>query len=186
MPQFLILYLSQKIMYMKKLKLSAFFIAALFIATSSHAADDMSMNFVKTAANAGEFEIESSQLALERSKNEDVRKFAQMMIDDHSRAGAELKNAATTQQLKAQVSNLLNDKDKATMNELKSVDASKFDIEYLKVQQQAHIDAVNLFTAYSQKGSDKTLKAFAEKTLPTLQKHLQHVLDIAAKNNLTL
>lgn len=46
--------------------------------------------WVKTVAGANFFEIESSKIALEKSSSEDVKKFAQQMIDDHTKAGEKL------------------------------------------------------------------------------------------------
>src|SRR3569623_1990088 len=53
--------------------------------------------FSAKAAGAGDFEIQSSQLALTVSQNADIKAFAQMMIDDHTKAGGALKTAAATQ-----------------------------------------------------------------------------------------
>lgn len=51
--------------------------------------------FVTKAANGGMFEVESSRLALEKAKRGEVRTFAQMMVDDHSKANAELESVAS-------------------------------------------------------------------------------------------
>ncbi|MDQ2746913.1 MAG: DUF4142 domain-containing protein, partial [Acidobacteriota bacterium] len=47
--------------------------------------------FLSEAAQGGMTEIELSQMALEKSQNEEIKKYAQMMIEDHTKAGDELK-----------------------------------------------------------------------------------------------
>ena len=49
--------------------------------------------FVAQAAFGNMFEIESSKLALERSKAGPVKAFAQRMVDDHSAAAVKFKEA---------------------------------------------------------------------------------------------
>ncbi|MBJ7547393.1 DUF4142 domain-containing protein, partial [Pseudomonas sp. OA3] len=49
-----------------------------------------SEDFVEEASAKGVAEIETAKLALEKSQNEAVKGFAQMMIDDHRRANQQL------------------------------------------------------------------------------------------------
>ena len=51
---------------------------------------------MKKAAISNLFEIQSNQLALQKSQNEQVKKFAQMMVDDHTKAGEQLKSTLST------------------------------------------------------------------------------------------
>jgi putative membrane protein len=53
--------------------------------------------FVTRAANGNMFEIQSSQAALEKTQNDQVRQFAQKMVQDHTGAGDRLKQAAQGQ-----------------------------------------------------------------------------------------
>jgi predicted outer membrane protein len=73
-------------------RLLAAAIGAIVIASLAHAGD--SSGFVEKAREAGDFEIATSQLALEKSKAPNVRKFAQQIIDDHTAAAQELEKAA--------------------------------------------------------------------------------------------
>ena len=52
------------------------------------------------ASAKGIAEIESSKLALQKSTSAEVRKFAQVMINDHTAANAELTAIARTKKLK--------------------------------------------------------------------------------------
>src|SRR3546814_17492878 len=47
-------------------------------------------NFVDEASAKGIAEIETAKMALDKGTSEDVKQFAQMMIDDHTKANQEL------------------------------------------------------------------------------------------------
>src|SRR3954470_4033366 len=55
--------------------------------------------FAQHAAMAGMAEVKLGQLALEKSTNDDVKKFAQMMVDDHTKANDELKALAQSKSI---------------------------------------------------------------------------------------
>ncbi len=64
---------------------------ALVLCASAWAATS-DQDFVRSASTANQFEISSSRLALQNSQNDDVRDFAQHMIDDHTQIGNRLKS----------------------------------------------------------------------------------------------
>jgi putative membrane protein len=133
--------------------------------------------FVKQAAAGGEFEIRSSKLALKQSKSEDVKRIAQRLIDDHTKAGKELKATVKDAGVNAKIPEKLDQKHQSMMDELKKTKgmAANFDKLYIDQQLSAHQDAIALFSGYAEGGDNDKLKSFAEKTLPTLQEHQQMV-----------
>jgi putative membrane protein len=128
--------------------------------------------FVTMATSSNMLEIQSSEIALQRASSSDVKAFANQMIQDHTKAGQEMTAVLEQQgmtppkELTAPHAKML--KDLTDTN-------SNFDAAYLQMQQAAHVEAVGLFQAYSGKPDDQALGAFAQKTLPTLQMHLDHV-----------
>ena len=50
--------------------------------------------FIKEAADGGLAEVELGQLAVEKSSNEEVKGFAQRMVEDHGKANENLKQLA--------------------------------------------------------------------------------------------
>jgi putative membrane protein len=131
--------------------------------------------FTTKAAASGDFEIQSSQLALNKSQNADIKAFAQMMVDDHTKAAQELAAAAAAQ---GGVT-LPSAPDAAAATKLQQLQAASdadFDKLYVQMQTEGHVDAVALFSGYAQNGPAGALKDFASKTLPTLQHHYEHVL----------
>ena len=136
--------------------------------------------WVKTVSSANFFEIESSKLALEKSASDDVKAFAQQMIDDHTKAGEKLAGI-----LKKEGTDLpprdLAPKQADALELLKKFDGKDFDAAYVSLQHGAHMEAVSLFMTYAAKPDDPELGAFAKETLPTLEMHLEHVKMMVAK-----
>jgi putative membrane protein len=133
------------------------------------------VGFASKVAVANKFEIDTSQLALKYGKGEDVKKFAQQMIDDHTKAGEEFKTAVAAAKIDPP-KDALDVTHEAKYAKLRLFTTDKgFDGSYVAEQLAAHKDAVDLFRNYSQKGEPGPLKDFAAKTLPTLEHHLMMV-----------
>jgi len=133
--------------------------------------------FTTKAAGAGAFEIQSSQLALSKTQNADIKAFAQMMIDDHTNAAAVLQTAATAQG-KLTVPAYLDADSAAKLQKLQAAGTADFDPLYVQMQTDAHVDAVALFSGFAQNGPSGPLRDFAAQTLPTLRMHYQHALSL--------
>jgi putative membrane protein len=159
------------------MKISSFLYAAAFLAVAlvvsgSAQAAPSAETFVKKAAVANLFEIQSSQLALQKSQNKQVKNFAQMMIDDHTKAGDQLKSTLSAANIDSStVPTTLDAKHEKIEDKLNSAPAGKFDKDYIKAQSQAHIETIVLFKSYADNGDNAALKSFALQTLPTLEKH---------------
>ena len=125
--------------------------------------------FVEEASGAGLTEVRFSELALKTSTDANVLKFAQMMVDDHSKANDALSKLATTKGLAPATD--IPDGKKKDLEKLGKLTGVKFDQSYAKTMVSDHKDAVKLFTKEGKSGAAPDLKTFAEDTLPTLQHH---------------
>jgi putative membrane protein len=134
---------------------------------SSHAVEVKAADFVTKAGIAGQFEIESSKLAVEKTKREDIKSFGEHMIKDHTVAAEELKDTTSS---KYALPATLDEKHEKMLQDLKAA-GDDFDSRYVKMQVDAHKEAVALFQTFSKQGDDAALQAFALKTLPILQIH---------------
>jgi putative membrane protein len=132
-------------------------------------------DFINNAAFSDKFEIESSNLAQGNSTSDKVRSFAAMMVNDHSKASQELLAVAKAAGISATPPPELQPRHRAIVDSLLPLRGAEFDARYIEAQVQAHTEGVALFTAYAQNGDNPELKAFAAKTLPTLQQHLEMV-----------
>jgi len=129
--------------------------------------------FIAKVAAGNRFEIDSSELALARTKSEPVKAFARRMVDDHTAAGTKFNQAISEANLTAPPARL-DAAHQAIFDGLKGKDAASFDKAYIDAQYKAHVETVDLFTAYARGGDNARLKKFATELLPTLQSHLEH------------
>ncbi len=128
--------------------------------------------FAQKAAVSDQFEIQSSKLALQKSHNDQIRKFAQRMIDDHTKAGEELKAALLQANLK-EPGTELDHEHQVLLNKLQNESQGAFDRTYVKDQRTGHQQAVRLLEGYAKNGDNNALKQFAVKTLPIIKEHLK-------------
>jgi len=138
-------------------------------------------DFVQKAAIANMFEIQSSQLARDHSQNGDVKTFAQKMIDDHTKAGDDMKAAVNTANAGLTVPDALDQQHKDMPDKLQSAKGADFDRQYVDIQVKAHDDTVQLFQSYADSGDNSAIQQFAQNTLPTLQQHQKMVQDLSDK-----
>ena len=127
-------------------------------------------DFVRSVGEANYAEIDSGRLALGKSTNDSVKKFARHMIDDHTQANSDLKEVCDKKGVTLPAA--ADDdhrKDLARMADLKGAD---FDRSYAAAMVSDHKKAVDLFEDLLKKGKDPDVRTYAEKTLPTLRKHL--------------
>lgn len=133
-------------------------------------------DYVKLAADSDLYEIQSSRLALTRSKRADVKDFANQMIADHTQTSKSLKAALSNGDRKiASPSTQLSDANKAKITLLKKAPAASFDNLYLTQQADAHKMAWSLHKGYADTGTDATLKQVALTAVPVIERHLGHV-----------
>jgi putative membrane protein len=140
--------------------------------TGATAGNVSTSDFVRKVATSDMFEIQSSQLALEKGLDSDTKPFAEKMVKDHEQTTRELKDLVQSGKVKEQPPTALDDEYKRKLDELAKLSGKDFDRAYHQTQKQAHQEAVALFRAYAQNGDNPDLKQWAAKTLPHLQEHL--------------
>jgi len=135
--------------------------------------------FMKGAAQGGMAEVQLGKLAAQKADSADVKEFGQRMVDDHSKAGDELKQLASDKGVTLPTE--IPSKEQKLMNRLQGLSGPAFDKAYMEAMVKDHEHDVNAFRNASQKGPDADVKAWAAKTLPTLQDHLQMARQTAEK-----
>jgi putative membrane protein len=158
-------------------------ICACLMATVAFAADipPATKTFIDKVAVSNKFEIDTSQLALKYSKSGDVKAFAQQMINDHTKAGEDFKASLAQANIEPPADSL-DVSHTAKYAKLRLFTTEKgFDAAYSDEQLRAHEDAVATFKDYAATGPTSALKSFAEKTLPTLEHHLEMVKSLKSK-----
>jgi putative membrane protein len=130
--------------------------------------------FVREAAMAGMAEVEHGKLASQKATTPKVKAFGQQMVTDHTKAGDELKSVAKQMTLPPS----MGPKHQATHDQLMKLSGAEFDRAYMTDMVADHQKAVADFTAEANNGTDPQVKAFATKTLPTIQGHLKMAQDL--------
>jgi putative membrane protein len=123
-------------------------------------------------------EIETGRLALDKSQNSQVKKFAQQMIDDHTQALQDLRALAQTKGVRLPDSPDLTHKTLATA--MRAMTANAFDSQYIqRLGVHAHQHTIETLEKILNSGQDADLKALATKQLPIVQYHLQMAQQLA-------
>jgi putative membrane protein len=131
--------------------------------------------FVKKAALAGMTEVELAKVALSKSQDAEVRKFADRMVKDHGKANTELATLAKGKGM--DVPKALDAEHQSMVQMLSAKSGAAFDSAYAEHMNMDHAKAIALFEGASG-STDSELAAFAKKTLPTIKEHKEMAKDL--------
>ncbi|MCG2577416.1 DUF4142 domain-containing protein [Dechloromonas sp. XY25] len=136
-------------------------------------------SFLKNAAAGGVFEVEAGQTGSRMASDPGVKSFAERLAAEHGKANDELKQLASSKQI--EVSEQLPMGMQRDLDKLGKKSGKDFDREFIKeVGIKDHEKDIKLFTKASKEAKDPEVRAWAEKTLPTLQQHLAEARRLAA------
>jgi len=135
--------------------------------------------FVMEAARGGLAEVELGKLAAEKGSADAVKQFGKRMADDHAKAAAELKDFADKKGMTLPTD--LDPKHKQLRDRLAKLTGADFDRAYANEMVKDHKKDVADFKREAKGAKDPDLKAWAGKTLPTLEDHLKAAQDMQAQ-----
>jgi len=127
-------------------------------------------DFAVKAADGGMMEVELGRLAQKNAASKAVKDFGQMMVDDHSKAGEELKLLTSKKRITIPAT-LGNDHQKK-VDELSKKSGKEFDKSYTSLMVEDHEADIKEFKKQAENGSDTALKAWASSKIPILEHHL--------------
>ena len=131
------------------------------------------MPYMQLAGESDVFEISSSMAAVMRSQNAQVRQFAEMLIDHHTRTT----NVALAQAKAAGITPapppVLGPQKRAMLDQLYAASGPAFDRLYMQQQVPAHEQALAIHTAYAQGGDTPQLRTAATGAIPFVREHLE-------------
>lgn len=115
-------------------------------------------------------EIEAAKLAQEKSKSDEVRSFAQKMIDDHTKAQSELEQIAQAKGVS--LPSKPDAKHQAAMKKMSGLSEEEFDKQYMaQAGEKDHREAQRLLQRVSKQAKDEDLKQYATKTIASVEEH---------------
>jgi len=135
------------------------------------AAGESANDFIEEAARGGMAEVELGQLASQKASSPKVKSFAAQMVADHSKANEQLKMLASNKHITVPTD--LAAEHKSKRDELSGLSGEAFDRAYVDAMVDDHKKDVDEFKKQSTSNEDADVRAFAKKTLPTLQQHLR-------------
>ena len=134
--------------------------------------------FASGAAQGGMMEVTLGQLAAQKGSDQAVRDFGKRMQDDHQKADDELKELLTKKG--AAYPEVMDKKDQRTMEHLNGLSGADFDKAYIHDMVSDHKQVVKAFQDEANSAEDPDLKMWVNKTLPTLQSHLDQAQSVEA------
>jgi putative membrane protein len=99
-------------------------------------------NFVQDQIADGTREVELGKLAAERASSPEVKEFGQMMVEDHTKAGNELKELASRANVDLESGDAREDANDA-VEKLSDLKGPEFDREYIDLMVKDHQDALD-------------------------------------------
>jgi len=186
---------------MKTAKLSAMFVAAALMCPALSFAEDQparsgadaaqtaaarsgsqsqmseEQKFVRAAASGGMMEVQAAKLAQQKAQRQEVKDFAQHIIQDHTAANQQLMQIAQSKQI--QVPREMKASHQGEIQDLQELDGEDFENAFVVNNVGDHMKMILKFRKCAEKLQDPELKAFAVAQLPKLQAHLQHAQQLA-------
>ncbi len=135
-------------------------------------------DFIEYAGETDLVAARLGQMAQQRSPSEDVKKFGQMMEEEHTDNLKTL--AAAANKAGGVAPDTLDDVHMNTVQRLNKAKGKSFDHQFLKAVVNQHENALVSFKREADHAFDQNLQAYAKETLPKLEEHLKQAKQLAA------
>jgi putative membrane protein len=127
--------------------------------------------FAVRAMQSDMLEISAGRLALSRTTNPQIHRFARQMVEDHTTQGTELNQLLGKLDMATTLPPPLA-ADETKLQQLQNADEDRFEAAYIALMLDAHAEAVALFRQESAQGGNTELRNFAGRKVPLLEHHL--------------
>ena len=132
--------------------------------------------FLADAAMGAMAEVELGKLAQQKAASNLVKQFGGRMVTDHDQASDEIKQIAESKGVT--LPSELDPSKRKELDKLANLYGAAFDREYMAYTLEDHRKDVAEFRQASESAKDGEVRAFASKTLPTLEDHLKQAQSI--------
>jgi putative membrane protein len=136
------------------------------------------IDFIMKATSSGMTEVALAKIAETKATESDVKRFAQRLVTEHTKANEEL--ARIVKEMKGKLPEKPSPEHEKLLQHFQG-EVKNFDREYIKHMVDSHTKSVELFTKASKECKNDQLRAFAEKTLPTIKEHLEMAKKLSEK-----
>jgi putative membrane protein len=134
---------------------------------------------IRELINGNLYEVRLGQVAERKAVNAAVKRFAQRMIDDHSK----MQNGWTTLASSNgfPITPELDAGDKAKVDQLEQLSGAEFDRAYMNLMIQGHQDAVNRLEGEARTANSAQVRAQLTNYLPVYQQHLSMAQQVGSQ-----
>lgn len=153
---------------MKVQLLTAAAIVALGCAGPASAQNDKAKDFLKNAMQGDSSEVMLGKLAADQGGDAAVKRYGQMLVDDHSMHLQKVEKVAAT--LNVPQDDKPTDAANNELHKLSRLQGDKFDHEFAEYMMKDHRKDISEYEKASRMSGD--VGKLARETLPTLHKHL--------------
>ena len=140
--------------------------------------------FIDMASRGNVAEVAAGRLALQKSQNEDVRRIAQMLIDDHTRAQTQLISVARRNGITPPATPDPMHQEMASR--LQAASGEEFDQMFVAGQVRDHMMAISLYEHAANLAQDPDVSGYARQQLPGLREHTDQIVRVARAMRLSV
>jgi putative membrane protein len=141
--------------------------------------------FVTKAMEGGMAEVELGKLAADKSQSQDIKQFAQKMVNDHSQMGDKWFKPVA-REIGVSEPKGPSKKDKKLIEKLQGLSGQQFDTEYIQAMVKDHKEDLKDFQNESEAAQDPNVKQIAEQGSKVISQHLQMIEQIAQNHNVPI
>ena len=135
--------------------------------------------FIRSAAEASMSEVDLGKVAEQRAQNPEVKKFAQLMVEEHSKLTQQLKQLGMAEGINLPTSVSHTDAD--AHRHLATLNGASFDKTYVdQIVSELERESAE-FKRGASTATKTNLKDFAERTLPTIESELQQAKQLSSR-----
>lgn len=127
-------------------------------------------DFAREAADVSMLEVKLGELTQKRAVTAEVKKLADRMVADHTKANNELKAWASKKGVSLPEG--LSEKSQQKFGDLAAKSTADFDKAYSQAMVDDHEKVIKMFEKQAKDGDDPDLRTWAAKTEPILEHHL--------------
>jgi putative membrane protein len=129
-------------------------------------------DYIRGAAMNDMFEVNAAKVALDKSQDFDVQRFARMALSDYGANGAALAATLSQDAFEMTLPEALDDPHALLVDQLEATADTDFDVAYMQAQIMAQESALRLHARYARTGRDQALRAYAKEVLPQIRLRL--------------
>ena len=138
--------------------------------------------FLENTSQTARYELEGSKLAISKSMNATVVRFARKTVQDYTKLMTDIN--LLTREKSLNVSPELNPAQQENLEMLANKEGEEFDAQYAAAfAEEAHANQVEYFTDAAEDADDLDIRNFARKVQPGLKQHLFAARNLNSKIN---